>query len=226
MPLVEIVRAPSTSDATLSTALQFVQKIGKTPVIVKDSPGFLVNRVLVPYLLEACKLFANGMDPQAIDQAMLEFGMPMGPLRLLDEVGLDVGKHVAETLIAAYSDRMALPPMMEAMIEQGCLGRKVGKGFYVYGKEQPEPNPLALQLQKNTGQRLQNSADYLAELMSNEAARCLDEGIVESAEAIDLAMVLGTGYAPFRGGPLHYADECKLIRPKFFKDAPPIRMAG
>ena len=226
MPLVEIVRAPSTSDATLSTALQFVQKIGKTPVIVKDSPGFLVNRVLVPYLLEACKLFANGMDPKAIDQAMLEFGMPMGPLRLLDEVGLDVGKHVAETLIAAYSDRMSLPPMMESMIEQGCLGRKVGKGFYVYGKEQPEPNPLALQLQKSSGQIPQNSAEFLAELMSNEAARCLDEGIVESAEAIDLAMVLGTGYAPFRGGPLHYADESKLIRPKFFKNAPPIRMAG
>ena len=112
---------------------------------------------------------------------------------------------------------------MEAMIERGCLAAKSARVFSVW-KEQPEPNPLALQLQRTRSSL--NSAGYLAELMSNEAARCLDEGIVESAEAIDLAMVLGTGYAPFRGGPLHYADESKLIRPKFFKDTPPIRMAG
>lgn len=226
MPLVEIVRAPTTSDATLASALKFVQKIGKTPIIVKDSPGFLVNRILVPYLLEACKLFAAGGDPLEIDEAMLDFGMPMGPLRLLDEVGLDVGKHVAHTLVAAFPDRMSLPPMMDAMIENGFLGRKAGKGFYIYGKDEPEPNPEALALRENDHLQLNSVAEQLAELMSSEAARCLDEHIASSPEDIDLAMVLGTGYAPFRGGPLRYADDLRLISPGFYQDHPHHRMVS
>ena len=226
MPLVEIVRAPTTSDTTLAEVLRFVQKIGKIPIIVKDSPGFLVNRILVPYLLEACKLFAAGGDPVEIDEAMLDFGMPMGPLRLLDEVGLDVGKHVAETLVAAFPDRMSLPAMMDAMIEKGFLGRKVGQGFYIYGKDQPEPNPEALALREAEHLPLHSVAAQLAELMSDEAARCLDEDIANSPEDIDLAMVLGTGYAPFRGGPLRYADDLRLISPGFYRDHPHHRMVS
>lgn len=216
MPLVEVVRAPSTSKQTLATAIRFVQRIGKTPVVVKDSPGFLVNRILMPYLLEACRIFASGIDPVQIDKAMLDFGMPMGPLRLLDEVGLDVGCHVAETLIAAFPERMSMPPLMDAMIERGYLGRKSGKGFYLYNSKDPTPNPDALQLREKRDAPDEKIADQLAHLMSHEAARCLDEEIADSPETIDFAMVMGAGYAPFRGGPLHHADAIHMMRPDFY----------
>jgi 3-hydroxyacyl-CoA dehydrogenase/enoyl-CoA hydratase/3-hydroxybutyryl-CoA epimerase len=216
MPLVEIVRAPTTSDQTLATVLSFVQGIGKIPVIVKDSPGFLVNRILVPYLLEACRIFATGIDPVLIDEAMLDFGMPMGPLRLLDEVGLDVGKHVAETLANAFPDRMSLPPLMDQMIQAGYLGRKAGKGFYIYKGDTAEPNPEVLKLRSNHILSDDTIQSQLAYLMSEEAARCLDEEIAGSAEDIDFAMVMGTGYAPFRGGPLHHADATHIMRPDFY----------
>ena len=216
MPLVEVVRAPSTSKQTLATAIRFVQRIGKTPVVVKDSPGFLVNRILVPYLLEACRIFASGLDPLQIDQAMLDFGMPMGPLRLLDEVGLDVGSHVAQTLISAFPERMSMPPLMEAMVEQGHLGRKRGKGFYLYNGKDPTPNPEALQLREARAAGDEQIADQLAHMMSHEAARCLDEAIADSPETIDFAMVMGAGYAPFRGGPLHHADAIHMMRPDFY----------
>lgn len=216
MPLVEVVRAPSTSKQTLATAIRFVQRIGKIPVVVKDSPGFLVNRILMPYLLEACRIFASGIDPVQIDEAMLDFGMPMGPLRLLDEVGLDVGSHVAETLIAAYPEHMSMPPLMDEMIEYGHLGRKSGKGFYRYDGKIPVPNPEALELRENRDAPDEKIADRLAHLMSEEAARCLDEEIADSPASIDFAMVMGTGYAPFRGGPLHHADATHMMRPDFY----------
>lgn len=223
MPLVEIVRAPSTSLETLAAAIRFVQCIGKIPVVVKDSPGFLVNRILVPYLLEACGIFASGIDPVEIDEAMLDFGMPMGPLRLLDEVGLDVASHVAGTLIAAFPERMSMPPLMDNMIEAGYLGRKAGKGFYLYngnGKDDtPKPNPGALEMRASRDLSEARIAEQLALLMSQEAASCLDEEIADSPESIDFAMVMGTGYAPFRGGPLHHADATHMMRPAFY---PPI----
>jgi len=221
MPLVEIVRSESTSDQTLADTLHFVQKIAKTPVIVKDSPGFLVNRILLPYLLEAFCRFIDGVAPERIDQAMLKFGMPMGPLRLLDEVGLDVAKEVAATLVAAFPDRMAIPPMMDAMITDGFLGRKSGMGFYNYdnGKTGPNPYALALRSPENSENRVASDkiAQHLAQLMSKEAALCLDEGIAESPAEIDLAMVMGTGYAPFRGGPLHFSDDQRLALPCFYQ---------
>jgi 3-hydroxyacyl-CoA dehydrogenase/enoyl-CoA hydratase/3-hydroxybutyryl-CoA epimerase len=216
MPLVEIVRAPTTSEQTLATAIRFVQRIGKIPVVVKDSPGFLVNRILVPYLLEACRIFATGITPEQIDEAMLDFGMPMGPLRLLDEVGLDVGSHVADTLIAAYPDRMSMPPLLNTMIDEGHLGRKSGKGFYNYHTKTPTPNPDALALRENRDAPDEPIMDRLAHLMSEEASRCLDEEIADSPASIDFAMVMGTGYAPFRGGPLRYADAAHIMRPDFY----------
>ncbi|MGJ8654639.1 MAG: 3-hydroxyacyl-CoA dehydrogenase NAD-binding domain-containing protein [Opitutaceae bacterium] len=221
MPLIEIVRASSTSDQTLADAIRFVQAIGKSPVVVKDAPGFLVNRILLPYLLEAFSRFTDGVAPERIDQAMLDFGMPMGPLRLLDEIGLDVGKHVAETLVAAFPNRMAIPPMMEAMIKDGFLGRKVGEGFYVYNGDTPEPNPYALALREAEDSDNQTDtteiAEQLAHLMSKEAALCLDENIADTPEDIDFAMVMGTGYAPFRGGPLRYSDDNRLALPCFYQ---------
>jgi 3-hydroxyacyl-CoA dehydrogenase/enoyl-CoA hydratase/3-hydroxybutyryl-CoA epimerase len=204
MQLVEVVRATTTSDQTLATAVAFVRSIGKLPVVVRDSPGFLVNRILMPYLVEAAKLFERGGDPQAIDDAMLDFGMPMGPLRLLDEVGLDVSAHVARTLAVAYPDRMSVPDLLGKLLEQGHAGRKSGAGFYTYDGHRTTPNPAALALRTGSDPAPTDIAHHLAQSMSHEARMCLDERVAETADDIDLAMVLGTGYAPFRGGPMQY----------------------
>ena len=207
MPLVEVVRTTTTSDETLATAVAFVRSLGKLPVVVRDSPGFLVNRILMPYLVEAAKIFERGGDPKVIDDAMLDFGMPMGPLRLLDEVGLDVSAHVARTLADAFPDRMGVPDLLRRLIDQGQLGRKSGAGFYIYDRNEISPNPAALALRTGNQPTPADVATQLAHSMSEEARLCLNERIAETADDIDLAMVLGTGYAPFRGGPLQ--DELK-----------------
>ncbi|MCW1883425.1 3-hydroxyacyl-CoA dehydrogenase NAD-binding domain-containing protein [Luteolibacter flavescens] len=202
MPLVEVVRTSTTSDETLATAVAFVRSIGKLPVVVKDAPGFLVNRILMPYLVEASRIFERGGDPKVIDDAMLDFGMPMGPLRLLDEVGLDVAAHVARTLAEAFPNRMSVPDLLETLIAKGHLGKKSGSGFYIYENHSNTPNPVALELRAGGESTPSDVASKLSHAMSEEARRCLDEGIAETADDIDLAMALGTGYAPFRGGPL------------------------
>ncbi len=204
MQLVEVVRTDTTSDETLATAIAFVRSIGKLPVVVRDSPGFLVNRILMPYLVNAAQLFERGGDPQAIDDAMLDFGMPMGPLRLLDEVGLDVAAHVARTLADAFPDRMQVPDLLTKLVDSGHTGRKAKSGFYTYDGRSTTPNPAALALRTGSGSAPSDTATILASAMTSEARLCLEEGIAETADDIDLAMVLGTGYAPFRGGPLQY----------------------
>ncbi len=204
MPLVEVVRTDTTSDQTLATAVAFVRQLGKLPVVVRDSPGFLVNRILMPYLVDAAELFEQGGDPQAVDDAMLDFGMPMGPLRLLDEVGLDIALHVARTLADAFPGRMSVPALLEKLVAEGHTGRKSGKGFYIYDKHRISPDPAALELRSGNRSAPADTAGRLAAAMIREARLCLDEGVAGSADDIDLAMVLGTGYAPFRGGPLQY----------------------
>ncbi len=218
LDLVEVVRAEQTSAGTLATAVAFVQDIGKLPVVVADRPGFLVNRILVPYLVAAAERFEQGAEPEAIDQAMLDFGMPMGPLRLLDEVGLDVGGDVARTLAEAFPDRMRVPDILETMTKRGWLGRKAGAGFYRYHNGKvigPNADLLALRRGQAGAEGL---APELTGLMVSEAQRCLDEGVAESAEDIDLAMVAGTGFAPFRGGPLRYAQDAALSSRTFYPD--------
>ncbi len=204
MQLVEVVRTDTTSDETLATAIAFVRSIGKLPVVVRDSPGFLVNRILMPYLVQAARLFERGGDPQAIDDAMLDFGMPMGPLRLLDEVGLDVAAHVARTLADAFPDRMQVPDLLAKLVEAGHTGRKSKSGFYIYDGRSISPNPAALSLRTAAESTPSDIVAILASAMTREARLCLEEGIADTADDIDLAMVLGTGYAPFRGGPLQY----------------------
>ncbi|WP_193214665.1 3-hydroxyacyl-CoA dehydrogenase NAD-binding domain-containing protein [Luteolibacter marinus] len=204
MQLVEVVRTAATSDVTLATAIAFVRKLGKLPVVVRDSPGFLVNRILMPYLVAAAKLFEEGVDPKEIDGAMLDFGMPMGPIRLLDEVGLDVAAHVATTLAEAFPDRMTVPDLLGKLVADGHSGRKAKSGFYIYDGNSISPNPAAVALQTDEAPAPADLAARLAQAMSHEARLCLDEGVAETADDIDLAMVLGTGYAPFRGGPLQY----------------------
>ena len=209
MQLVEVVTGRDTSPETAQRALRFVQKIGKLPVLVKDSPGFLVNRILLPYLSEAARLFERGASAAEIDAAMLDFGMPMGPLRLIDEVGLDVAAEVAGTLSAAFPAWMSVPEILGKLVGAGCLGKKNGKGFYVHVKDgEPKPNPdaFAFALSINAPIPREELARRMSLLMVNEAARCLEEGIVETAGDVDFAMVMGTGFAPFRGGPLRYAD--------------------
>lgn len=210
MQLVEIVAARQTSPEVLQRALSFVQQIGKLPVVVKDSPGFLVNRILMPYLIEAGNLFEAGASIAELDDAMLDFGMPMGPMRLLDEVGIDVALHVAQTIAANYGDRMRVPEVLSKMAERGLLGRKAGRGFYLHVKgKEPGPNPEAISLQSLITNHESRVTDYQARmvlLMVNESARCLEEEIVPEAADVDFAMIMGTGFAPFRGGPLRHAD--------------------
>lgn len=206
MPLVEIITLPETSPDVLATVVSFVQKLGKTPVVVKDSPGFLVNRILVPYLMEAVRLHESGIPVKDIDEAMLEFGMPMGPMRLLDEIGLDVAAHVARTLASAFPDRFPHTDALDKMVNEGHLGKKTGQGFYRYenGKE-------ILPTTHSDLPRHESIQTNLALLISQEAMRCLKEGIARNADDIDLAMVLGTGYPPFRGGPITFARDTGII---------------
>ena len=209
MQLVEVVKARQTAPEVLDRAVKFVRRIGKLPVVVKDSPGFLVNRILMPYLIEAGNLFENGARIEDIDEAMLDFGMPMGPLRLIDEVGVDVSLHVAKTLTAHFGRRLNIPLVLGRMMDANMLGRKNGTGFYLHEKRKARPNPGVLPFaQGNSAASF--SRDELRErmvlLMVDESARCLEEQIVSAPEDVDFAMITGTGFAPFRGGPLRYAD--------------------
>jgi 3-hydroxyacyl-CoA dehydrogenase / enoyl-CoA hydratase / 3-hydroxybutyryl-CoA epimerase len=209
MQLVEVVVARQTHAEVVQRALRFVQSIGKLPVVVKDSPGFLVNRILMPYLIEAGHLFESGARVEDLDEAMLDFGMPMGPLRLIDEVGVDVAQHVAEELEGKFSDRMRAPRLLAQMLKAGLLGRKSARGFYLYQSKHPETNSgLNLFQEKDWAKNLgrEELQRRLVLLMVNEAARCLEEEIVAQPSEVDFAMIMGTGFAPFRGGPLQYAD--------------------
>jgi 3-hydroxyacyl-CoA dehydrogenase/enoyl-CoA hydratase/3-hydroxybutyryl-CoA epimerase len=204
MPLVEIVKPEGADPAVVKELADFARRMGKLPVIVADRPGFVVNRILMPYLMLAGELVADGMPASELDAAMKEFGMPMGPLRLLDEVGLDVALHVGRTLSAAYPDRMSVPPLLAEMVTAGKLGKKSGEGFYRYSKGGPDPAEKYRPDEKWRSAALR-SAERLARVMSTEAVRCLNDRVAESAEDIDFAMIAGTGYPAFRGGPLTYA---------------------
>ena len=212
MQLVEVIFGPSTDPEVLRRAVKFVQQIGKLPVVVKDSPGFLVNRILMPYLIEAGHLFESGARVEDVDEAMLEFGMPMGPLRLIDEVGVDVSQHVAESLAAKFSTRLSAPAVLGKMLQAGLLGRKNGRGFYHHARNQKEPevNPQIDQFHidaRAANLSREQLRTRMVMLMVNEAARCLEEGLVAEAADVDFAMIMGTGFAPFRGGPLRFADD-------------------
>lgn len=214
MPLVEIVRGSRTDSRTLATIHALALRMGKTPVIVNDGPGFLVNRVLAPYLNEAGHLLAEGASVEAIDSVAREFGMPMGPLRLIDEVGIDVSRHAGDVLYEAFGERFTPSGPLVALGESGRLGRKGGSGFYRYdgGREKGvDPGIYEALGASVPAERIEvPHADIRARLflqMINEAARALDDGIVASAGEADLAMVMGTGFPPFRGGLFRFVDE-------------------
>lgn len=209
MKLIEVVIGKQTSDETKERALAFARQVGKLPVVVRDSPGFLVNRVLFPYLLEAAELFAQGVPADEIDRALVEWGMPMGPLRLIDEIGIDITVDIAATLEKSLGARGCTPPILQKMQEAKMLGRKSGSGFYRYEGRQQSPNE-AIEGWRDASKTPQFSREDLAlrlvYLMVNEAARCLEEKVVAAPEDADFGMILGTGFAPLRGGPLRFAD--------------------
>ena len=209
MPLVEVIRGEKSSDETVATVIALAKKAGKTPVVIGDCPGFLVNRLLIPYIVEAVHLFEEGASFERIDRLLLEFGMPMGPFRLVDEVGLDVGYKVAKVLEEGYGARMATAPIFERIYSQmGLLGKKSGRGFYTYANNSAEVNAEveALVTEKREF-RDEEILDRTILVMLNEASRALEEGIVDNAGYLDMAMVMGTGFPPFRGGLLRYGDE-------------------
>ncbi|MGB5279514.1 MAG: 3-hydroxyacyl-CoA dehydrogenase NAD-binding domain-containing protein [Gammaproteobacteria bacterium] len=196
MPLVEIIRGNESDEDVVQKALAFGRNIGKLPLPVKSSPGFLVNRILMPYLLEAVTMVGEGVPPEVVDKAATDFGMPMGPIELADTVGLDICKSVAEILSAALD--MPLPENLNAMADANKLGKKSGQGFYQYRSGKPV---------KNKGARypdVQKVQDRLVMRLLNESTACLREQIVESDDLIDAGVIFGTGFAPFRGGPIHY----------------------
>ncbi len=229
MKLVEVVIAKQTSDETRDRSLAFVRQVGKLPVIVHDSPGFLVNRVLFPYLLDAAELFESGMEAEKIDTALVKWGMPMGPLRLIDEIGVDITIDIGNTLEKAYGRRDHVSAALLWLRDGKMLGRKTGAGFYKYEGKAQTPNESLAQWRRarvvaggddpggTHGTAITRpaspppaTADDLAHrlifLMVNEAARCVEENVVDSPEDADYGMILGTGFAPFRGGPLRFAE--------------------
>ena len=199
MPLVEVIRCDDTEQEALDQGFAFVKGIGKFPLGCLSFPGFVVNRILGPYMAEAMHLAESGVPLVDIDKAAEKFGMPMGPVELIDSVGIDVALHVSKVLGAAMN--RPVPTSLEAMVERGHLGRKSGRGFYewVDGK--------AVKAAAQPGNTPDDLEDRLILPMVNEAVACLADGVVADSDLLDAGVIFGTGFAPFRGGPINYARE-------------------
>lgn len=225
MMLVEVVRTGECDDEAIATGVAVARTLGKTPIVVGHGPAFLVNRLVLPQFAEALHLVREGVSPSEIDRAMRAWGMPMGPCELLDHVGLDIAVDILEALKPMLGDRFAVPAGLAQAVQRGWLGHKSGRGFYIYPGEwekrfgrRPQPNEELLRLlrpddavsSEGAGVDEAQMQRRLILPMVNEAARVLVEGITDSTQTIDLAMVLGLGFAPFRGGLVHYAESVGL----------------
>lgn len=198
LPLVEVIRCQDTEREVLDFGFAFVKAIGKFPLECASSPGFVVNRVLAPYMAEAMHLAESGVALIDIDRTAEDFGMPMGPVELVDSVGIDVAMHVSKVLGAEYG--RPVPSRLMQMVENGQLGRKSGRGFYKWA-DGKAIKPAS------TGKVPEDTMDRLMLPMINEAVACLHEGVVTDADLLDAGVIFGTGFAPFRGGPLKYAKD-------------------
>jgi 3-hydroxyacyl-CoA dehydrogenase/enoyl-CoA hydratase/3-hydroxybutyryl-CoA epimerase/enoyl-CoA isomerase len=218
MPLVEIIRGAKTSEATIAKAVSYASQMGKTPIVVNDCAGFLVNRILFPYFNGFIFLLEDGVDFQRIDKVMEKFGWPMGPAYLLDVVGIDTGFHASSIMAQAFPDRMGFKnkTILEVMYENKRFGQKNGLGFYEYemdkkGKPVKKVNPAVYEIIKPQIKRQIEVSDE--EIISRmmipmiiESSRCLEDKIVESPVEVDMGLLLGIGFPPFRAGALKYAD--------------------
>lgn len=218
MPLVEVIRGEKSSDETVATVFELSKKMGKMPVVVKDGPGFLVNRLLLPYMAEAAFLLQEGMSIDVVDKAYVkDFGMPMGPFALMDEVGLDVCLKVLKIFKKAFSERIEIAACMSGLENSGRLGKKNGKGFYTYssdGKRLEVDGTIYQALGLSAPTNPYSTTECIERgiyAMVNEGSRALlDDKIVETPHEVDLAMIMGTGFPPFRGGLMKYADTVGL----------------
>ena len=218
MPLVEVIRGQATSDDTVARAVSYALQIGKTPIVVNDCPGFLVNRILFPYFFGFSSLLTEGVDFTRIDKVMEKFGWPMGPAYLLDVIGIDTAFHAADVMNAGFPDRMPSQKgtVMDAMVSKGRYGQKTGSGFYKYApdrkgkpKKVSDPEAEAIVASVVANKKEVTDDDIIQRMMIpliNESVRCLEEKIVETPIEVDLGLVYGVGFPPFRGGALKYLD--------------------
>lgn len=213
MPLVEVVAGEKTSPQAIATAVEVCKKLGKTPLVVGDCHGFLINRVFVLGANEVMFMLEEGASMESLEKMMLDFGMPMSPFILADEVGNDVGYKVSKMFEASYGARMKAPRIVELMYENKLYGKKSGKGFYLYTNDKRKVNPKVQELLgtiKSSSKKAlteTDMSDRVMLVMVNEASRCLQEKIITKPEYVDMALIMGIGFPPFRGGLLRYADK-------------------
>ena len=213
MPLLEVINGTKTADWATATAVELGKKQGKTVIVVNDGPGFYTTRVLVPFIMEAVRLVLEGVAIKEVDNALQDFGMPVGPIKLMDEVGIDVGAHIVTTLNNAFGDRIPLIDGVEKVLNDGRKGKKNGKGFYDYSEaskgKSVDKSIYAVMGIENPGRTelsRQEIVDRILLTMLNEAAFCLGEGVLRSARDGDIGAVFGLGFPPFLGGPFRYMD--------------------
>jgi 3-hydroxyacyl-CoA dehydrogenase / enoyl-CoA hydratase / 3-hydroxybutyryl-CoA epimerase len=212
MPLLEVIVTERTSDSVTATAVAYGKKLGKTVIVVNDSPGFFVNRILAPYISEAGRLLDEGGSIETIDRALVDFGFPVGPITLVDEVGLDIAGKVGQIMFDEFGSRLSQPESLRSVIDAGRFGRKSKKGFYIYDQagRKGGVDPSVYEIFAPGRARAEISEDDIQRrtvyAMLNEAARCLEEGIIRSARDGDVGAVFGIGFPPFRGGPFRYMD--------------------
>ena len=212
MPLLEVIVTSQTAPDVVTTTVAFGRKLGKTVIIVNDSPGFFVNRILAPYIIEAGRMLDEGVAIEAIDRAMTDFGFPVGPITLLDEVGLDIGGKSGAIMAAAFGDRMQPAQSAGKVLAAGRLGRKAKKGFYLYDESGKKGgvDESVYELLPTGSRRTEIPKEEIqrrcALALVNEAVRCVEEGIVRQPRDGDIGAVFGIGFPPFRGGPYRYVD--------------------
>ena len=213
MPLVEIIPHHTTSDETVSTVVEFARKQGKTPIVVKDCAGFYVNRILAPYMNEAAQILMSGEPIEHLDKALLNFGFPVGPITLLDEVGIDIGAKIMPILVGELGERFKGPDVFDTLLDDNRKGRKSGKGFYTYKGKKKEVDKSVYKLLSLTPEITLAEKELALRCvlpMLNEAVRCLEEGIIRSPRDGDIGAIFGIGFPPFLGGPFRYMDQLGL----------------